>query len=156
MGFVLLIVGLLMIVTGARGTYAQFGSQLASDFTGQGNFTWWIVSVGAVGSIGYIDALRTFSRLFLTLILAAFLLSNRGFFANLTAALQHGPTPPKAVGSGQTNVQAVQSGQITPEQGLNNQQSNLGGEPATSSGQAKFNGWLNYFFGTNQGTGAAQ
>lgn len=54
-------------------------------------------------------------------------------------------------GASVSNVQAVQNGTLTPAQALTQQGSNLAGEPATSSGQASFNGWMNYFFGTNQG-----
>lgn len=97
MPFVLVIVGILMVVTGAKGTYAQFGSQVASDFTGPGNFTTWVVALGAVGSIGYIDALRAFSRLFMALILIAMVLSNKGFFAKFTDALKTGPVAPEAI-----------------------------------------------------------
>lgn len=97
MGFVLVAGGLLMIVTGAKGTYSQFGSQVASDFTGPGNFTYWIVSIGAVGSLGYIEALRAFSRMFMALILIAMVLSNRGFFTKFSDALKSGPIAPDAI-----------------------------------------------------------
>lgn len=135
MGFVLLIAGLLMIVTGARGTYAQFGQQVASDFTGKGNFTYWIVSLGAVGSLGYIESFRNFSRLFMTLIVLAMVISNRGFFAKLTEALQKGPVAPTMSGGA--------SKATTVEQ----QQSGAAGQSPATEGQGKFNGWMNYLFG---------
>lgn len=103
MAFVLVVTGLLMIVTGARGTYAQFGQQVTSDFTGQGNFTWWIIALGSVGTLGYIEALRELSRLFMALILTVMLLSNRGFFTQLTAALKSGPTAPQPIAGGTEN-----------------------------------------------------
>jgi hypothetical protein len=92
MPFVLVLAGLLLIVTGAKGTYSQFGQQLSKDFTGDGNFTYWIASIGAVGSIGYIDALKEVSRLFLALILIAMVLSNRGVFQQFQNALKSGPS----------------------------------------------------------------
>lgn len=96
MALVLVVIGMLMVITGARGTYAQFGSQVASDFTGPQPFTWWIAAIAGVGALGYIDALRVFSRLFMALIIISMVLSNQGFFAKLTDALQKGPEAPKA------------------------------------------------------------
>jgi hypothetical protein len=94
MAFVLVTVGILMIVTGAKGTYAAFGSQVASDFTGSQPFTYWLAAIGGIGALGYVDALRTFSRLFMSLILVAMVLANKGFFAQFTAALKQGPVAP--------------------------------------------------------------
>lgn len=136
MAFVLVIAGILMVVTGAKGTYAQFGSQVAGDFTGDHNFTYWLVAIGAVGSVGYIEALRGFSRMFMALILIAMVLSNKGFFAKFTDALKSGPVAPDAI--------AGSAGATTVEQ----QQSNLAGEAPATAGQGKFNGWMNYLFGT--------
>lgn len=101
-----------MIVTGAKGTYAAFGSQLAGDFTGPGNFTYWVAAIGAVGAVGYVDALRTVSRLFLTLILISMVLANKGFFNQLTAALKSGPVAPPA-GTGTPASSSATSGSGT-------------------------------------------
>lgn len=91
MPFALVLIGLVLIVTGSKDTYRELGAELVSDFTGDNNFTYWIASVGAVGSLGYVPQLRTFSRLFMTLIILAMLISNRGFFAKLSEALNSGP-----------------------------------------------------------------
>jgi hypothetical protein len=102
--FVLVLIGLLLILTGYQGTYRQFGTMVAGEFTAKPSFLYFVAGIGAVGAIGYIDALRTFSRLFLTLILIGIVVSNKGFFANLQKALAQGPqTPqpvPQASGSG--------------------------------------------------------
>jgi hypothetical protein len=95
MPFALVTIGLLMIVTGAKDTYAQFGSQIVKDFTGANNFTFWIVGLGSVGALGYIEQFRIFSRLFMTLIIIVMLLKNGGFFDQFTAALQSGPVAPE-------------------------------------------------------------
>lgn len=91
MGISFVLVGLVLIITGARDTYAQLGTQLNKDFTGSGNFTYWVVSIAAVGALGYIPALKTFSHWFVALILLALLLSHKGFFSKFSAALQSGP-----------------------------------------------------------------
>lgn len=147
MAFVLVVSGLLMIVTGAKGTYAAFGSQLAGDFTGPGNFTYWIAAIGAVGAVGYVDALRTISRLFLALILIAMVLANKGFFDQLTAALKAGPTAP-AAGTGTPATVSASSSAATIDSAIATNQSGLSGQAPATAGQGKFNGWMNYIFGT--------
>lgn len=91
MPFALVTIGLLLIVVGAKGTQREFGSELRADFTGPGNFTFWIASVGAVGALGYIESLKTFSRAFMALIIISMILSNRGFFQKFMEALNAGP-----------------------------------------------------------------
>lgn len=83
-----LIVGALIIVTAYQGTYKDFGNQLVKDFSGSsGNFIYWIAAVAIVGMLGYVKIFRTPSRMFLALIILAFILANRGVFAQLQQAL---------------------------------------------------------------------
>lgn len=96
MPFALVTIGLILIVTGAKDTYQQFGGELVGDFTGPDNFTFWLASMGAVGALGYIEALRPFSRAFLTLIIVAMILRNGGVFNKFQEALAAGPTHPAA------------------------------------------------------------
>lgn len=91
MPFALVLIGLLMIVTGVRNTHAAFGKQIVSDFTGPQNFTTWILAIGAMGSLGYIEALRPLSRTFMTLIIISFILKNGGVFDKFQEALAKGP-----------------------------------------------------------------
>lgn len=97
MPFVLVSAGILMIVTGALGTYAQFGKQVAGDFTGKGNFLYWLAAIFAVGALGYYSPLQGVSRLFILLIIISMVLSNRGFFAKFQEALNKGPVAPAPI-----------------------------------------------------------
>jgi hypothetical protein len=97
MGLPLLIIGLLMVITGGRGTYAQFGSQVASEFQGPNSFTYWLLAIGILGAVGYIKPLQKISRLLMALVLIVIFLANKGFFAKFTQALQTGPTQPNAI-----------------------------------------------------------
>jgi hypothetical protein len=146
MGFILALIGLLMIDTGYQGTYRQFGTLVAGEFTAKPSFLYFVAGIGAVGAIGYIDSLRVFSRLFLTLILIGIVVSNKGFFANFQKALATGPVAPQAV-QGQTALSSTSSTSAL-NSAISSNTSNLAGEPAQSSGQAKANGWFNYIFGT--------
>lgn len=116
MGITFSIVGLMLIITGAQNTYADFGSQVKSDLTGQNNFTYWIAAIVFIGVLGYVPALNKFSHWFLALILLAMLLSHKGFFAALQAALASGPSAPNVKGSdtqaplGQSTAPSVTQG----------------------------------------------
>jgi hypothetical protein len=100
MGFVLLTIGLLMVITGARGTYAQFGSQIASEFQGNNSFTYQMIALGSIGALGYIPALQSFSRWVLALILLVILLRGQpGFIQQFNAAMSSGPKAPNATGA---------------------------------------------------------
>lgn len=91
MPFALVTLGILFIVTGVRNTYAAFGQQIVGDFTGPNNFTYWVVALGAVGSLGYIEPLKPISRSFMALLVISFVLKNGGVFDKFTQALQSGP-----------------------------------------------------------------
>lgn len=96
MPFVLVIAGLLMIVTGARGTYQQFGSQIATDGVA---FIKWGTAIAIIGGAGYIQDLRQLSHAFMALVILSMFLANNGVFQKFTAAINAGPTAPKAATS---------------------------------------------------------
>jgi hypothetical protein len=83
-----------MVITGVRNTYGDFASQLKADFTGPGNFTYWVASIGAVGAVGYVDKLRPFANMFMALIIIVMVLKNGGVFDKFRAALASGGTTP--------------------------------------------------------------
>lgn len=91
MPFALVTIGLLLIVTGAKNTYSAFGGQVISDFTGPQNFTTWLVAIGAVGAVGYVEELKPLSRAFMALIIISFVIKNGGVFNKLQQALAQGP-----------------------------------------------------------------
>lgn len=99
MGLVFTFIGLLLIVTGAQNTYADFGNTVKGDLTGQGNFTYWMAAILMIGVLGYIPSLNRFSHWFLALILLSLFLSHKGFFSKFQAALASGPTAPNVSGS---------------------------------------------------------
>lgn len=81
MPFALLIVGVLLVTSGVRNTYPQLFSLVKGDFSGSGSFLHWALAILIVGSLGYVDELRPFSRGFLALLIVVLFLSNGGFFA---------------------------------------------------------------------------
>lgn len=87
MPFLLVVIAILLIVTGARGTYPQLTALLKSDFTGPHNFGNWIIALGALGLMGYVPELQKFSRAMLALVMIALFLSQRGFFTQFQAAI---------------------------------------------------------------------
>lgn len=140
-----------MIITGARGTYSQFGNQLAGEFQGTNNFTYEALAIFVVGAVGYIPAMQTISRWLLAFILLVILLGNKGgngFFTQFNAALKQGPTQPQGTGTvtgiTASQVAAAQAGQsvsgTVPVQGI------FGIPGVTSPNTAS--GWWGFF--TNQ------
>jgi len=143
MPFLLTAIGLILIVTGVRDTHMQLAAQLQKDFSGQQNFGTWVLALGAVGSLGYINELRTFSHYFLALVLIAMVLSNRGFFQKFSEQWNAGPLVTSVPGGSST------AGVVTSTQSaasMVQSQTGLFGQSPTTSGQATFNGWMNYFF----------
>lgn len=94
MPFALIFIGLLLVITGAKGTQSALASELREDFTGDRNFTYWIIALGSIGALGYVESFRSFSRWFMALILIAMIIRNDGFFDKLMQAFATGPTPP--------------------------------------------------------------
>lgn len=97
-----------MIVAAVRDTQGQLVTLLTKDFTGPGNFLYWIAALFLVGSVGYIDRLKPLSDGLLILILLALVLSRGnpkqpagGFFKQLTDALG---TTTKSAGTGGVSV----------------------------------------------------
>lgn len=93
MGYVLLLVGLVLTVAGVRDRQGQLYEQLGKDFSGPNSFVWWVVSIGAIGSLGYAPQLQGLSRAFLALVLIVLVLSNGTVFQQFTSALQGSANP---------------------------------------------------------------
>lgn len=87
MPFVFGILGILLIISGVRGTVTGSDPNLVdlvkSDLTGQPNYTEWMAAILVIGALGYIDKVRTLSRAFMALVIIRLLLDNSGFFAKL-------------------------------------------------------------------------
>lgn len=142
MPFLLVAIGLVLIVTGVRDTYAQLAAQLQKDFTGQQNFTVWILAIGAVGALGYINSLRTFSHYFLALIIISMVISNKGFFQRFSQQFAAGPQTINATG-----VAPAPSSTNQPAAGTVNN-SYFGGLITTQqSKEAATNGYFSTMFG---------
>lgn len=80
MPFALLIVGLLLVVSAVRNTSDDLLKLVKSDLTGKNNFSYWMISILIIGSIGYIPSMAKLSRSFLVLVIVTLFLSNNGFF----------------------------------------------------------------------------
>lgn len=96
MPFALLIIGLLLVVAGARGTAGDLATLLKSDFSGSNNFFYWFGSILLIGALGYYSPAEKVSRMFLALILIVMILANKGLFQKLTDALANIQAPPAA------------------------------------------------------------
>lgn len=109
MPFALLFIGILLIVVAVRNMQQPFVALVGKDFSGQGNFMYWVLALVAIGSIGYIPKAKPASDLFLVLILLVLLLTRGspsfpggGVFKQLQTALGDTMNPSAATlgGSG--------------------------------------------------------
>lgn len=83
MPFTFLFIGAVLVVSGVRGTSGDLWNLLKNDIEGKPSFLPWIASILAIGSLGYIESVRTFSRAFLVLVIVVLFLKNKGFFSQL-------------------------------------------------------------------------
>lgn len=83
------VIGIILIVAGVRDTLTGSNPNLVdlvkADLTGQPNYTEWMVAIFILGAIGYIQELRTLSRLFMAIVVIGLVFSNKGFFAQFAA-----------------------------------------------------------------------
>lgn len=109
MPFALLFIGILLVVVAVRNMQAPFLALLGGDFSGQGNFFYWIVALILVGVIGYLPKAKPVSDGLLVLILLALVLATGkpgaargGLFKELTTALSSANNPSSGAITGGT------------------------------------------------------
>ena len=74
--------GIVFILTGLKGDASQLWELVKGDFSGPNNYVYWMLSILALGAMGYVESLQKLSRLFIVLIVIVLLLDNNGFFAH--------------------------------------------------------------------------
>lgn len=88
-------IGIVLLVAALRGSTQTLFELIHNDFTGQGNFLVWLGAILGLGLFGYIKPIRPIAAGFLTLVIVALVLSNKGFFANFANAFQATQNTPK-------------------------------------------------------------
>jgi hypothetical protein len=96
MPIALILIGLALVISGARNTYADLGATIKGDFVGQGSFTPRAGAILMIGVIGYAGPeWRKLSIGLMVLLTLAFLLKrDSGFFAQFGKALASKPVAP--------------------------------------------------------------
>jgi hypothetical protein len=93
MPFAFAIIGLVLLVSGVRGTPGDLVTLLKGDITGSNNFVYWILSIGIIGALGYVEDFRPLSRAFLVLVIVVLVLaqdkqgSGGGFFTRFQQSI---------------------------------------------------------------------
>lgn len=125
MPFALLLVGLVLLISGAKNTQDTLFATVKGDFTGQDNFIYWFVAIMIIGGLGYIPKLKPISTAFLALVIVVLFLKKGnanglggGLFSQLTSALgstssvgASNPTPQLSVLQNQQQTLLGQLGQ---------------------------------------------
>lgn len=111
----LILIGFILIAAGVKGTQGEIARLLATEFTGAGNFWFFIAGIFLLGSIGYYTPLRGTSRLLIFLTLLVFVLTNGGFWEKLVQGLGSpiaAPAPDKEAVPAPADIQQA-SAEIT-------------------------------------------
>ena len=93
MPFIFAIIGIVMVTAGVRGTSQKLLSLLTDDLKGPNNFFYWIVSIGIIGALGYVQDLRAFSRALLALVIIVLVIRDNeqgtgGLFTQFESAIK--------------------------------------------------------------------
>lgn len=93
MPFVFLIVGIVFVASGVRGTSQDLLNLLRDDLKRPNNFIYWILAIAAIGGLGYVADLRSFSRALLALVLIVLILAENkqgsgGLFSEFQSAVK--------------------------------------------------------------------
>lgn len=95
--------GVILVIAAIRGKQKDLFDLLKDDFTGSGNYFVWVIAVGFLVALGYIDKLKPVSNAFLTLVILVIILSNsrdgRNIFASFFDQIRDGTKS-----GGQTNI----------------------------------------------------
>lgn len=92
--------GLVLILTGIKGDPSKLWTLVTGEFSGPNNFVYWLLSILILGSLGYVESLKSVSRLFIALVVIVLLLDNRGFFAQFQSFVNSSQNPkPATAGS---------------------------------------------------------
>lgn len=103
MPFALAIIGITIFVTALRGTTSTLFGLIKDDFTGNGNFIYWVLSILVIGAVGYVKKLQPIANGFLLLVMIVLLIGagNKGFFAQFMAGIK---TPATNCGGNTSSV----------------------------------------------------
>ena len=91
-----LVIGIVLLISAVNNQATQLFALVKGDFSSTSaapgvsgtstSFLPWVVSIFAIGALGYIPALKTLSRAFLVLVIVVLFLSKNGFFNKLETA----------------------------------------------------------------------
>lgn len=96
--------GLILILTGVIGDGGKLWELFSSEFSGPGNFLYWLVAIIVLGALGYVKAFGNLSRLFIVLVLLVILLKkDSGFFDRLQQFIQSTSSKSTTTSGGPSN-----------------------------------------------------
>lgn len=127
MPFALVFVGIILVTAGVRDKTSDLYTLVKGDIESNGSqkgYIYWMVAILIIGSLGYIDSLKSLSRAFMALVIVVLFLKagnpqaiGGGFFAQFFSAL--GLNPQSSVPNEDTTLaNIVGSTQFTPTSNL--------------------------------------
>lgn len=88
MPFALIISGLVLLISGVKGTQNNLYTLVKGDFSGPNNYFFWMLSILVIGGLGYVKSLQSLSKAFIVLVVVGLFLTNKGFFAQFQSAIK--------------------------------------------------------------------
>lgn len=107
MPFALIVFGAVLLVSSVRNTQADLWKLIQGDFTGQGNFIYWFLSIMAIGAVGYVEKLKPISNAFLLLVIIVLFLSKKGFFTQFQAQIASTNIKPLSSGTSLSTLSSL-------------------------------------------------
>ena len=97
MPLVLIIVGIFLIASAIRGNTGDLFALLKGDFTGPGNFAYWLLAMLILGAVGSVEKLKPMASALMGLVVLVLILKRGdssgmggGFFERFTAGVSTG------------------------------------------------------------------
>ncbi len=94
MAWAFLLVGLVLLVAAYKGKHKELWDQVKSDFTGPGNFFYWVLAIILIVALGNIKTIRPVTDAFLGLVILVIILAQyrggRDLFSDFINQVRNG------------------------------------------------------------------
>ena len=84
------LVGLMLLVSGIKGTTKDLVDVVKDDFTGDNNFIFWVAAMAFLVAVGQIKAIRPLTQGFLWLVIIVLIVQSEGLLEKFTRQVKLG------------------------------------------------------------------
>lgn len=84
------LVGLMLVISGIRGTNKDLVEVLRDDFTGPNNFVFWVLAMAILAALGSVKSIRPVTQGFLVLVIIVIFLRNDNLITKFVTQIRNG------------------------------------------------------------------